>query len=1274
MTLDEGEARQAIDQAGLTPLELHVLEQRHLNSRSFQDITTDPQAAGPDGKPYSRQRLKQIEQAALAKLGSGKSVKQLIHDAARIDNALALLEKGKQLSPGELKGLDREELGQRKEGRQRALGPFRQIDKQMADLADEFAAGVTPQREKELTDEFTRLDQQLKSLHAAAVGEATEPQGGQAPGLIGAPSVRPADTGALPQQTPGPATAPTGTATAGTLGGTAVGGGAQTDRPGTAAGTSLAPADAVRGQANGNKLTDHWKAEAESNGIDFSLMKSMAKDMRDEHKSSIGEHNQMLAESRSMLPDKGHLLHLERYEDSDDVKGLDEVADHWERRMPTHPFADLETLFDALNKGNLKPMSAEESMAHAFDLLHAQKAAPEESKDVIETAKAEGLEKSEAEALLAEANRQAEASASGKLPPGQAPQSGVGGPQPAADLGTESFDFGADAGATDQPTSGQPGGTRQPGDVTGMGAAAPGGPSPPPPAGTPQAASPVPVPPPQAPKPAGQWFQAAKDWLKSFAQQSFPALTRQSPAAGEKLAEASNGRAASKSAWDYFSRILKIGNTAIGDLKPDSPGDRAAGAVWLERRMRHERQQLDDQATEANAAATTLHRRALAEPDPKEKDRLFDEADRERQRAFDASTARDEVATLVGSPGSPLATEQDFEDGLRGMWSFFEGVKQEWTPEVDKNYRGLKGLDPGDEINAPSQIPGLPLNAIPLDPKQPGAVVASHAPGSKGMQGLKINRPQFMKRADLNAPAYDLSLTRMMQRTLDLGIPAARRAEFVRQAIQDSVLAAVTGKDAPPEGFKYLALDATRGLPGLDPQARYYADPTVYRDVVQGLGIGERPGQNIASGIRPAMDLLYNVSLMSPVELATHLANHVTALFRSGMGIPIYNLKDTIGNAWKVWQKDPAILKDVADLAAMSASFSHEAKGGLAKSLVELGQFIPGLDPAKVAAAGETVGKFDPTTYLNRFTTGLIDVLQKAVRVQLGDAYDKMVAAGKFQDSETGKRDFINQAVGNYNSQAGNRLAQFLKDSGLQSFATAAHTFTIQGVKSVYGGAINAPTTSWKAEMQVRSLAVLKMLPFLAMGPVLNSLAWGQAFPANVPAFSLKTREDDDKTHYFDPLAFTGLRRGARITGLSAIGEGLRKGQTGGQMADQALLRDIPHGIEHLLTGPPAQTAHTLLTGEDAMGHQVAKKVSTAATPQGQRAAVQKGLPPAGSSQFLQNATAAGLGVNPVVKTLTGADKPKSPRTWIDNLMQSAGPFGERTGTTPNKKKLIGAR
>ncbi len=226
-------------------------------------------------------------------------------------------------------------------------------------------------------------------------------------------------------------------------------------------------------------------------------------------------------------------------------------------------------------------------------------------------------------------------------------------------------------------------------------------------------------------------------------------------------------------------------------------------------------------------------------------------------------------------------------------------------------------------------------------------------------------------------------------------------------------------------------------------------------------------------------------------------------------------------------------------------------------------------------------------------------------------------------------------------------------------------------MKVATGGAINAPAQSMATAVQLRGQAILKLLPFVVMGPILNYLRWGQAFPQGIPAFAIKTREDEageegkTKSHYFDQLKFTGLRRGWRATGQNAL---IERAVNGGDrnLTDQ-VGSDLIHSGEHLVAGPPVQAVHTLLTGEDALGRKVAQKPSTAKTSRGITAAEKKGLPAPGSSELKERAKAALQGINPVVATLSGPQA--SGKTLLENLMQSAGPFGESTRVTKGPAK-----
>jgi hypothetical protein len=63
--------------SNLTPREVHVIEQR-LMGRQLGPIGTDAEMGRRSGKPYTRERVRQIERTALAKLGVRESMEAIV--------------------------------------------------------------------------------------------------------------------------------------------------------------------------------------------------------------------------------------------------------------------------------------------------------------------------------------------------------------------------------------------------------------------------------------------------------------------------------------------------------------------------------------------------------------------------------------------------------------------------------------------------------------------------------------------------------------------------------------------------------------------------------------------------------------------------------------------------------------------------------------------------------------------------------------------------------------------------------------------------------------------------------------------------------------------------------------------------------------------------------------------------------------------------------------------------------------------------------------------
>ena len=88
--------------AGLTAAERHVVRAR-LAGRSYGQIAAGAALRKPDGSPYTRQRVQQIEQDAAAKLGLGRSLAAAVHAAERADRAQGLVERGGRVQVADLR-------------------------------------------------------------------------------------------------------------------------------------------------------------------------------------------------------------------------------------------------------------------------------------------------------------------------------------------------------------------------------------------------------------------------------------------------------------------------------------------------------------------------------------------------------------------------------------------------------------------------------------------------------------------------------------------------------------------------------------------------------------------------------------------------------------------------------------------------------------------------------------------------------------------------------------------------------------------------------------------------------------------------------------------------------------------------------------------------------------------------------------------------------------------------------------------------------------------
>jgi hypothetical protein len=90
---------EVFDAAGLEGRERHVIRER-LAGRSFADIAGDGSVSGKGGRPYTRQRIQQLERDGLRRLGLSRLLSEAVHGRERAERAQGLAEAGRRLEAG----------------------------------------------------------------------------------------------------------------------------------------------------------------------------------------------------------------------------------------------------------------------------------------------------------------------------------------------------------------------------------------------------------------------------------------------------------------------------------------------------------------------------------------------------------------------------------------------------------------------------------------------------------------------------------------------------------------------------------------------------------------------------------------------------------------------------------------------------------------------------------------------------------------------------------------------------------------------------------------------------------------------------------------------------------------------------------------------------------------------------------------------------------------------------------------------------------------------
>lgn len=546
------------------------------------------------------------------------------------------------------------------------------------------------------------------------------------------------------------------------------------------------------------------------------------------------------------------------------------------------------------------------------------------------------------------------------------------------------------------------------------------------------------------------------------------------------------------------------------------------------------------------------------------------------------------VTTLVGKEGSPLKTEADFKAALADpeLKAAIDRHKELVQPLAEKMH-----VDLGGRKAKPGQNTGAFVNLLPID--ETGTELRGGVGKGSGKGDLTAPLKKgsaFNKRSYGSAENYNSDYNEIARAMI-----SGNFSETAKRTLYDKLTDSGLGQILPPgeeapviNGHPARKIQIERrGLGGRTLIRNLWVDRRIYPEVIRGMGLDETFK---SSAVNHLANVLNTIQIKGPVDGVAHIANILTSIAGSQGG------KSVVGD---LIRRLPGV--NVVDTLTRIFLRARD----VVKDSPEIRQEL-----AKVAEIGASRQPHEGAMGLNR----LIGMVDKAARLVRNDMYDNLVERGWAKDSESGRREFINQ-VGQYNSRLMGQMTAKFKEWGLSPFVVAGQTFNRNALRRVSGTpGIQAASTAANVKLRATELAGLAAYLVAIPAAINYALSGKPQGRSGVPFGAIDTGKTDDngKAIIVDPQQWTGVRRGLRLTGVNSLLASRERGDLPARTADM-VARDMIGGFIHPYAGPLVNTALTAATGYNAAMFRQAPKAAP------------------GHSQMAENAVAAAKQLNPFV-------------------------------------------
>jgi hypothetical protein len=609
--------------------------------------------------------------------------------------------------------------------------------------------------------------------------------------------------------------------------------------------------------------------------------------------------------------------------------------------------------------------------------------------------------------------------------------------------------------------------------------------------------------------------KAVRDFWRSFSMQSLPKITGANREVGEAGVRYETAPRVAR------SKGIDFAERVVGpDAKPEF--DTKFGTALTEDNLRGIKEGLRTESVQEMAKGNV-----------------------ERANALEAQV--DAVTSLVGKKNSPFKTEAEYQSFLKqsDTQAAIDRHIQQWESEKDPLFRQANDLDPETELSSRGLQTGARVNLKNVMPDEGTPTTIGPAARSTLIRqtATLLRRDPFARQAKGTGQSYEGSYRELMAHGFEREYPVAKQHEFIKKLI-DSGNAVISSREKAVE----IGGEKTKGyLMRLRPWSGQFLH------IKKSLA----PEYESISGLLPAnkipyvskaADFLTKQSIMGLAEGSTHVGNILSQVF-TGVGPtanPMLN----------------ALLKSAgrSDLLISFPQIIIKAFSDRAPDMLRL---------AEIGAAKEPY----------RGTIGwVINKVDQGTRLYASDLYQKMAEKGWFEKTETGEREFVNQ-VGQYAKRLQPRLIQSLRDTGIQPFATAIHTFNLQGFRNLVAGPGAKSPTNLGA-LALRADKAAGFIGTVVLIAALNKLVSGNPLgPNGTQLGNVGWIGDDKKLHQFNVGKLSGWERGARITGIQSAIEAKRAGLSTSKAVTGGA-KSIAGTALNYTTGPLIQTAVKAATGK----------------------------------------------------------------------------------------------